>query len=101
MTLTLGIGRYAAIASHWASCLLLNRKCVDGDQHIERCLEVTEAVLDAVVSWSIELSGTGIYLLKPSMIVGVSDAPTQSEPEEIAVKNPCTTARSVQRQCLD
>ncbi|HEU4618945.1 MAG TPA: class I fructose-bisphosphate aldolase [Gammaproteobacteria bacterium] len=80
------LGRYAALCQEQQIVPIVEPEVLmDGSHTIERCEEVTGAVLRAVFR---ELFAQGVapeaMLLKPSMVVAGKDCPTQPSVDEVA-----------------
>ncbi|MEG9861911.1 MAG: class I fructose-bisphosphate aldolase [Parvularculales bacterium] len=80
------LARYAALCQEAGIVPIVEPEVLmDGDHDINRCLEVTEAVLhsvyEALNNQNVLLEGT---LLKPNMVLSGSDCKTQASVEEVA-----------------
>jgi fructose-bisphosphate aldolase class I len=80
------LGRYAALAQEAGLVPIVEPEVLmDGDHDIERCREVTDAVLarvfEQVEAQRVELDG---IVLKPNMVVAGMDCPDQPTPERVA-----------------
>ncbi|OYV75669.1 MAG: fructose-bisphosphate aldolase [Chromatiales bacterium 21-64-14] len=80
------LARYAALCQQEGYVPIVEPEVlIDGDHTIERCAEVSEAVLHAVFHALHRHRVTLEYLvLKPSMIVPGKDHPQKSAPEQVA-----------------
>jgi fructose-bisphosphate aldolase class I len=80
------LGRYAALAQEAGLVPIVEPEVLMGGDHdIERCREVTDAVLASVFgeleAQRVELDG---IVLKPNMVVAGMDCPDQPRPERVA-----------------
>lgn len=80
------LARYAALAQEAALVPVVEPEVLmDGDHSIERCAEVTEAVLETVYAelfaHRVHLEGT---VLKPSMVISGQDAQQRANPQQVA-----------------
>ena len=80
------LARYAAICQEAGIVPIVEPEVlIDGDHTIERCYEVSEAVLDAVFDalhrHRVVLEG---LVLKPSMVLPGKERPPKSSPEKVA-----------------
>jgi fructose-bisphosphate aldolase class I len=80
------LARYAAICqTHGIVPIVEPEVLIDGDHSIERCAEVSEAVLNAVFhALSRHKVKLEYIILKPSMVISGKKCVTQSSPEEVA-----------------
>ncbi len=91
------LARYAALSQEAGLVPIVEPEVLmDGDHSIDRCLEVNEATLKEVYSQltrqKVLLEGT---LLKPSMVLSGSTAPSRADAEEVADKTITCFSRSV------
>jgi fructose-bisphosphate aldolase class I len=91
------LGRYAALCQEQELVPLVEPEVLmTGDHPIERCEEVTGAVLQAVFA---ELAAQHVglegMLLKPNMVIAGRDCPRQASIEEVAVATLRTLRRHV------
>ena len=83
------LGRYAALSQEAGLVPIVEPEVLmDGDHAIDRCLEATEASLNAVYV-QLELQRVVLegMLLKPNMVLSGSSAPDRAGPEEVAEKS--------------
>lgn len=90
------LARYAALAQEASIVPIVEPEVLmDGNHPLERCEEVTNAVLDRVFS---HLFAARIYLegmiLKPNMVIAGKKSPQQASPEQVAE----ATIRTLKRQ---
>jgi fructose-bisphosphate aldolase class I len=81
-----GLARYAALCQEAGIVPIVEPEVLmDGDHSIERCEEVTAAILEVVFS---ELKAHRVALegivLKPNMVISGSDAANRAGPQEVA-----------------
>jgi fructose-bisphosphate aldolase class I len=81
-----GLARYAALAQEAGLVPVVEPEVLmDGDHPIDRCAEVTEAVLEAVYAelfaHRVHLEGT---VLKPNMVIPGQDASHGADPRQVA-----------------
>jgi len=91
------LARYAAICQEQGFVPIVEPEVLlDGDHTMERCSEVTEAVLQAVFQALLEHKvALEWMLLKPSMVLPGKDYPRKAGPEEIARETIKVLRRSV------
>lgn len=81
------LARYAAVCQSQGVVPIVEPEVlIDGDHSIERCAEVTEAVLHAVFH-ALHRHHVGLehMLLKPSMVIPGKACPDKASPEKVAV----------------
>ncbi len=81
-----GLARYAALAQEAGLVPVVEPEVLmDGHHSIDRCAEVTEAVLEAVYAelfaHRVHLEGT---VLKPNMVISGQDASHRADPRQVA-----------------
>ncbi|HXY22775.1 MAG TPA: class I fructose-bisphosphate aldolase [Burkholderiaceae bacterium] len=91
------LARYAAVCQEQGFVPIVEPEVLlDGDHTMERCSEVTEAVLQAVFGALLEHKVVLEWmLLKPSMVLPGKDYPRKAGPEEIARETIKVLRRSV------
>jgi fructose-bisphosphate aldolase class I len=91
------LARYAALAQEAGIVPIVEPEVLmDGSHTIDRCDEVTEAVLDSVYD-ELALQGVNLEgsLLKPNMVLSGKDCPEQASVEEVARRTVRCLARTV------
>jgi fructose-bisphosphate aldolase class I len=91
-----GLARYAALSQEAGIVPIVEPEVLmDGAHSLERCEEVTNAVLDSVFThlFAARVSLEGM-VLKPNMVIPGKKAPDQTSPERIAE----ATVRTLKRQ---
>lgn len=91
------LARYAALCQEAGLVPIVEPEVLmDGDHSLERCQEVTEAMLHevygALAEHRVYLEGT---LLKPNMVLPGKEAPVQADVEQVAVATIATMRRCV------
>jgi len=91
------LARYAAIAQEAKLVPIVEPEVLmDGDHTIDRCTEVTEAVLHTLYA---ELALQGVVLeqslLKPNMVISGMECPQQASVEEVAARTVQVLKRTV------
>lgn len=91
------LARYAALAQEAGIVPIVEPEVLmDGSHTIDRCDEVTEAVLNSVYD-ELALQGVNLEgsLLKPNMVLSGKDCPEQASVEEVARRTVRCLARTV------